>query len=123
MRRLVTVSVASLALAVPMALGAGSTAAAWKVVKSKSVSGQFAATGISATVKHPKGIAVRFTGPGASGLAAWGCSKGISVSSWSRHYGKGLHALAHVKGKDSCNVVASIAGGPGRVTVQILKRR
>jgi hypothetical protein len=94
----------------------------WRVVKSKTVSGQFAATAASATIKHPTGVAVRFRGSGVHGMAAWGCSKGLSVSSWSRQYGPGLHTLAHVRGKDSCDVVASI-GGSGRVTVQILKWR
>jgi hypothetical protein len=119
--KVAAITIIALALAAPAALG--SSVSTWRVVKSKSVRGQFAATAISATIKHPKGIAVRFTGPGASGLAAWGCSKGISVSSWSHHYGKGFHALGHVRGKDSCNVTASIGGGPGRLTVQILKRR
>jgi hypothetical protein len=102
--------------------GSGAGTLTWRVVKSKSVSGQFASTGISATIRHPKGIAVRFRGSGVSGMASWGCSKGFSVSSWSRSYSRGFHALGHVRGKDSCDVVASIAG-QGRITVQILKAR
>jgi hypothetical protein len=117
--RLAIITIITLALATPTALAGGTST--WRVVKSKSVSGQFAATAISATIKHPKGIAVRFTGPGAKGMAVWGCSKGLSVSSWSRSYGKGLHILGHIRGKDSCHVVASVGGGPGRITVQILK--
>jgi hypothetical protein len=88
--------------------------------RSKSVSGQFAATGISATIRHPRGIAVHYSGGGVQGLAVWGCSKGFSVASWSRHYGRGLHVLGHVTGKNSCNVTPSVSG-QGRVTVQILK--
>jgi hypothetical protein len=121
-----TVFLLALATGFALALGAVSTvsgsALIWKVVKSKTVSGQFAATGISATIKHPRGIAVRFRGSGVHGMAAWGCSKGVSVASWSRQYGRGLHILSHVKGKDSCDVVASISG-QGRATVQILKWR
>jgi hypothetical protein len=98
------------------------SALSWRVLKSKTVSGQFAATATSATINDPRGIAVRFRGSGVHGMAAWGCSKGLSVSSWSRQYGPGLHTLGHVRSKDSCNVVASISGN-GRVTVQILKWR
>jgi hypothetical protein len=118
--KFVSITIVALALAAPTALTASTST--WRVVKSKSVSGQFAATGISATIKHPKGIAVSYIGSGVQGTVAWGCSKGISVSSWSRRYGKGLHVLGHVRGKDSCDVVASIAGR-GRITVKILKLR
>jgi hypothetical protein len=118
--KFVSITIVALALAAPTALTASTST--WRVVKSKSVSGQFAATGISATIKHPKGIAVSYVGSGVQGTAAWGCSKGISVSSWSRRYGKGLHVLGHVSGKDSCDVVASIAGR-GRITVKIFKLR
>jgi hypothetical protein len=113
--------IAMLALIMPAAaLSSSSSTATWRVVKTKSVTGQFAATGISATIRHPRGIAVRYSGSGVHGFAAWGCSKGISVASWSRSYGRGLHTLGHVIGKDSCNVTASVSG-QGRVTVQILK--
>jgi|SRR5262245_45734015 len=113
---------AGLLLALTAASSVSGTALSWRLVKSKSVSGQFAATGVSATIKHPRGIAVRFRGSGVHGMAAWGCSKGFSVSSWSRQYGAGFHTLPHVRGKDSCDVVASISG-QGRITVQILKMR
>jgi hypothetical protein len=110
-----------LALLVPAAAASSpSSSSTWRVVKSKSVSGQFAATGIYATIKHPRGIAVRFIGSGVQGFAAWGCTKGFSVASWSRSYGRGPHILGHVTGKDSCDVTASVSG-QGRVTVQILK--
>jgi hypothetical protein len=110
-----------LALALPAAaLSSSSSTASWRIVKSKSASGQFAATAISATIRHPRGIAVRFAGGDASGTTSWACTKGFSVSSWARSYGRGLHILGHVVGKNSCDVVASVAGS-GRVTVQILK--
>jgi hypothetical protein len=92
----------------------------WHVVKSKSVSGQFAVTAISATIRHPLGLAVRLRGTGVQGHAVWACSKGFSVASWSHSYGGGFHILGHVRGKSSCDVTASV-GGRGRVTVQILK--
>ena len=86
--RAATLIALALALIVPAAgLSSPSSASTWRVVKSKSVSGQFAATGISATIKHPRGIAVRFVGNGVHGFAAWGCSRGLSVASWSRSYG------------------------------------
>ena len=111
--RAATLIALALALIVPAAgLSSPSSASTWRVVKSKSASGQFA--------KHPRGIAVRFVGNGVHGFAAWGCSRGLSVASWSRSYGRGLHTLGHVLGKDSCDVTASVSG-QGRVTVQILK--
>lgn len=119
--RVVAIVTLALALIVPgAALSSPSSASTWRVVKSKTVSGQFAATAISATVKHPKGLAVRLTGTSVHGTASWACAKGFSVSSWGRSYGRGLHILGHVVGKDSCDVVASV-GGQGRATVQILK--
>lgn len=100
----------------------GASFLSWHVVKSKSVSGQFAVTATSATIKHPRGIAVRFLGSGVHGQAVWACSKGFSVASWTHGFGRGLHVLGHVSGKDSCNVTASVSG-QGRITVQILKLR
>jgi hypothetical protein len=117
----VLAAVLALALTISASASSGS-AYTWRVVKSKTVSGQFAATAVSGTIRHPLGIAVRFRGTGVSGMAAWACTKGFSVSSWSRSYGRGLHALGHVRGKGSCDVTASIAG-QGRITVQILKAR
>ena len=100
MKRICALVAAALTALVVVGAISGS-ALGWRLLKSKSVSWQFAATGISATVKHPKGIAVRFRGSGVQGMAVWGCSKGISISSWSRSYGRGLHTLPHVRGKDS----------------------
>jgi len=78
--RAATLIALALALIVPAAgLSSPSSASTWRVVKSKSASGQFA--------KHPRGIAVRFVGNGVHGFAAWGCSRGLSVASWSRSYG------------------------------------
>jgi hypothetical protein len=82
-----------------------------------SSSGAYAVTVTDATFNHPHRIAVRFSG--GSGCVVWASDKGYSVGSWSRHYGRGLHWLAYVGGKDSCDVTASV-GGSGRVKVQIL---
>ena len=117
----------TLALAVVAALSFSASAlsetSGWRVIKSKSVTGAFAVTAASATVKRPKGVAVRFIGRRVRGSVVWACSKGSSVASWSRRreYGPGLYALRHVRGKDSCNVTASVTG-EGRITLQILKR-
>ena len=122
MRKAIAVLAAGLMLALAVAGSGSSSAQGWRVVKSKSVSGQFAVTGTSATINHPRGIAVRYRGSGVHGMAVWGCSQGMSVASWSRRYGAGLHVLGHVRGKESCDVTASISG-QGRITVQILKWR
>jgi hypothetical protein len=114
-RRFLAVAVAAL---IALALTATAFASGWRVVTSKSASGDFAATAVSATINHPHAIAVRFT---ASGMAVWACDQGVSVSSWSREYGAGLHQLPHVSGKDSCDVTASVSGERS-VRVQILKR-
>src|SRR4051794_3527850 len=79
--------VVTLALGVVPSVFGGSTYT-WRVVKSKSVSGQFAVTATSATIKHPRGIAVRFGGTGAQGQVVWACSKGLSVASWTKRYGR-----------------------------------
>lgn len=92
-----------------------------RVVKSKSVSGQFAATGTSATLRRPKGAAVRFLGRNVQGgHVFWACRKGLSVASWQGSYRWGLHVLRHVRGKDSCYITAG-ASSEGRITVQILE--
>lgn len=94
----------------------------WRVVKHASASGQFATTATSATIHHPKALAVRLIGNVQSGFGVVACSKGFSISSNSRSFSHaGLHRLPMTKGADSCDVTASV-GGSGKVTVQILKR-
>jgi hypothetical protein len=78
-------AVLAAALVVAAAAPGASDVGRWKLIRSKTSSGQFTVTGTSATVTRPKGIAVRFVG---KGLVVWGCSKGFSVSSWSRHYSR-----------------------------------
>jgi hypothetical protein len=109
-------------MALPAFIPAESTndLARWRVVKSKSVSGQFAAAGALATLWHPEGAAVRFLGRNVQGgRVFWACRKGVSVARWSGSYRWGLHVLRHVRGKDSCNISAG-ATSEGRITVQIL---
>ncbi len=106
-------------LAVP---AVASAASGWRVVASKSVSGSFAVTAVSATVNHPKAIGIRFVGHVSSGSAVIACSKGFSVSANSRDFSHaGTFALPMTRGADSCNLTGSV-GGSGRVTVQLLRR-
>ena len=99
-------------------------ATSWRVVKSSSVSGQFAVSSINATVVRPKpnGMAVRLTGAVASGNAVVSCSRGFNIASWGKSYSHaGTYVLPQLRNADSCDVIASV-GGSGRVRVQILKR-
>jgi len=68
-------------LALALTSSALSSAEAWRVVKTKSVTGQFAVTATSATIRSPHALAVRFVGSGVRGQAVWACSKGFSVAS------------------------------------------
>lgn len=97
-------------------------ASSWHVVAKKSVSGEFAVTAVSATVNHPRALAVRLIGNVSSGEGIVACSKGFSVSSNSRSYSHaGLFRLPMMRGADSCEVTASV-GGSGKVSVQILRQ-
>jgi hypothetical protein len=122
----VTTRIVALSVVAAVGLLAFSSTAAtrdiarWRVVKSKSASGQFALTGTSAMLRRPKGAAVRFIGRNVQGSVVWACSKNFSIGSWSRDFRGGLHVLRFVRGKDTCNITASVTG-EGRVTVQILK--
>jgi hypothetical protein len=115
---------AAIALSVVAVVGASSAFAGggWKVVKRKSVGGQFAVTAVSATVRHPSAVGVRLLGRVDSGTAVVACSKGFSVSSNSRSYRRaGTYKLPMMRNPDRCDITASV-GGSGRVTVQILKK-
>jgi hypothetical protein len=94
--------------------------ARWRVVESESVSAQFAAAGALATLRHPKGAAVRFLGRNVQGgRVFWSCRKGVNAGSWSGSYRWGLHVLRNVRGKDRCHISAG-ATSEGRIIVQIL---
>ena len=108
-------------------IAAGAALAAssnWGVVKSKSASGQFAVTATSVTIKHPRGMAVRFSGGVSNGTAVVACSRGVTISAYSRSYSsKGLRTLPiRPRHADSCDITAGV-GGSGRITVQILTWR
>jgi len=91
----------------------------WRIVKSGSASGDFAAKSIRATVSHPRALAVRLFGNVYTGQQVVSCSKGRRVASWHISYSHaGTFALPMTRGASSCDVVASV-GGSGRVTVQI----
>ena len=114
---LMSAAVAVLALATGVSASSG-----WRILKSKSVSGQFAVTAISATARHPTAIAMRLIGHVNSGVAVAACSRGFSVSSNSRSVAHaGTFRVRIMRHAGSCDVTASV-GGSGRVTVQILKR-
>jgi hypothetical protein len=118
MRRLICV----FGIATAVAAGTAHAAPGWKVVKSRSVSGQFAVTAISATVSTPKGVAVRLSGQVDSGNAVIACSRNFSVTSNSRSYRRaGFYVLPMMRAASRCHIVASVSGS-GRVTVQILRR-
>jgi len=119
--RKMTWTLGTIALATVL-VGTAQASAGWHVVKSRSASGQFAVTAITATVNRPQGIAVRLRGPVSTGTAVIACSRNFSVTSNSRSYKRaGLYVLPMMRRASSCDVVASV-GGSGRVTVQILKR-
>ncbi len=116
---------AAVAATATVIVGSASAAQlAWRVVASKSVSGEFAVTAVSATIKHPRGMAVRFRGNVEGGDAVVACSRGFSVASYSRSFHRaGLYRLKiNPRHADSCEVTASISGS-GRIRVQILKAR
>lgn len=110
-------------LTILIALGFSAIALAngWTLVKKKTVSGQYAATVVSATVPHPHALAVGFT-KGSTGTAAWVCQSGASVAEWTKSYKTGgLHVLPHVAGKQSCTITAEVSGS-GKLTVLIVKQ-
>jgi hypothetical protein len=122
-----TVLVRTGVLAVLAALclsGTASAALPGKVVAKKSVSGTFAVTAISASVKKPKGLWIRFVGKVTTGQAVVACSRGFSISSNPYSYKKaGLYRLPIKPSRaDSCDVIGSV-GGSGRVTVEIRAAR
>jgi hypothetical protein len=94
----------------------------WRVVASKSATGQFAVTAVNATVNHPRQIAIRLIGQVETGSASIACSKDFSIASWSREYSRaGLYVLPMTPGAESCDIIGSV-GGSGTVTVQVLSK-
>lgn len=110
-------------LACTVAVAANAATQGWRIVARAHSSGSFAATAASATVNHPRALAVRLSGRGVSGFAAVACTKGFSIGSKSTQYrGAGLHVLKLPFGSaESCDITASI-GGMGSISLQILAR-
>lgn len=104
--------------ALAVVTAANGSSASWHVIKSKTAHGDFAVTAVSATVGHSHGIAVRVSGGDAQGFVAWACSRGFSVSSYSRDV-RGFRVLPHASGA-SCNITLS-GSGDGYVKVQIFR--
>jgi hypothetical protein len=95
-----------------------SSSTRWRTVKGNSTSGQHATTATRATIPYPSAIAVVLKGGG--GEITWACTKGSSISAWSKSPSSpGFYVLAHVAGNRSCDVKAGV-GGHGRVSVTIL---
>lgn len=115
--------VAALAvLVVSLSFAGLALAASWHVVKSKRVSGEFAVTAVSATISHPRALAIKLIGSGVSnGEAVVACSRGFSTSAHSASYnGPGFYRLRIMRHASSCQVTASV-GGSGTLRVKILK--
>jgi hypothetical protein len=90
-------------------------------VASKTASGQFAITAVSAKVKHPHAVYLRLVGRISSGTIVIACSRGyttISSNSYA-HNRAGLYRVPVRPARaDSCQLVAS-AGGSGRIMVEL----
>jgi hypothetical protein len=120
MKKLVVVGIAAALLVAAPAFGAS-----WHVVKSKSISGQFGVTAFNATVRHPLAMRLRLSGANSSGDAVVACSRGFSISSYSRTYSHaGTYNLPiRPRRAGSCQVTVSIAvsGGSARATLYVYR--
>lgn len=120
MKKLVLVAIAAALLVAAPAFGAS-----WHLVKSKSVSGQFAVTAFNATVRHPLAMKLRLTGAISGGDAVVACSRGFSISSYSRSYSNpGTFRLPiRPRRAGSCQVTVSISvsGGRGRGSLYVYR--
>jgi hypothetical protein len=100
-------------------------AASWHVVKSKSVSGQFAVTAFNANVRRPLAMKVQLRGAISNGSAVVACSRGFSVSSYSRSYSRaGTYKLpVRPRRAGSCQVTVGlgVSGGTGRATLYVYR--
>jgi hypothetical protein len=99
--------------------------ASWHFVKSKGISGEFAVTSFSANVRHPLVMKIRLQGAIDSGDVVVSCSRGFSISSYSRSYsGAGTHMLpVRPRRAGSCDVIVSIgvSGGSGRASLYVYR--
>ena len=102
---------------------AGNAAAALpgKDVAKVSVVGSTANTAVSAIVRKPTGLWIVFTGKVRGGEAIVSCDRGFTVSANSYFYERaGVYRLPVTPSHaDTCTVFGGVAGGAGKVTVEI----
>jgi hypothetical protein len=116
--------------ALTFAASAFGATAAWRVVTSRSASGDFAIVLADATIREPTLVGVRVLArPNQRVSAGWTvlCSKGLGAGSKSAQV-SGRSPLTRtvrlpMSGADDCTIAVTgqLMGGGGRVTVQILR--
>ena len=120
LRKLVLVVIAT-----ALIVAAPAFAASWHVVKSKSVSGEFAVTAFNATVKHPLAMKLRLSGTISSGNAAVACSRGFTIKSYGRTYSHaGTYKLpVQPRRAGSCQLTVGfgVSSGSGRATLYVYR--
>ena len=101
---------------------AGSAAAALpgKSVAKVTIVGSSADTAVSAIVRKPTGLWIRFAGKVRGGSAIVSCDRGFATFSTSYFYEKAGTFRLPIKpsGADTCSIFGGVAGS-GRVTVEI----
>jgi hypothetical protein len=113
------------AIAAALLVAAPAFGASWHKVKSKSLSGEFAVTAFNATVRHPRAMKIQLRGAIDNVMAVVACSRGFTVSSYSRSYsGSGTYKLPiRPRRAGSCQVTVSfgVSGGSGRATLYVYR--
>jgi len=113
------------AIGVALLIAAPAFGASWHKVKSKSVSGQFAVSAFSATIRHPLAMKLRLLGAISNGNAVVACNRGFTDSSYSRSYsGPGTFKLPvrpHRAGSCLVSISFGVSGGSGRGTLYVYR--
>jgi len=111
---------AVLGLAVVLA-GSAAAALPGKSVAKVTVVGSTADTAVSAIVTKPTGLWIRFAGKVRGGTAVVSCDRGFATVNDSYFYERaGVYRLPITPSHaDTCTVFGGVAGGAGRVTVEI----
>lgn len=113
------------AITAALLVAAPAVGASWHLVKSKSVSGQFAVTAFNANVRHPLAMKLRLSGATSGGDAVVACSRGFSISSYGRSYSHaGVYNLPiRPRRAGSCQVTVSlsVSGGTGRASLYVYR--
>jgi len=113
------------AIAAALVVAAPAFGASWHLVKSKSVSGEFAVSAFNATVRHPLAMKVRLRGAIDNADAIVACSRGFSISSYSRSYSRAgtFNLPIRPRRAGSCQVTVSfgVSGGSGRATLYVYR--